>query len=59
MYRGMGVRFCNNKHYQKTPKSMISYSARGGSRNSDKSVHMYRGVGIRFVDFVSYFLNIP
>ena len=31
----------------------------GGSRISGKGVHMYRGVGIRFADFRSFFLNIP
>ena len=33
--------------------------ASGGSRNSGKGVHMYKGEGDRFVDFISFFLNIP
>ena len=31
----------------------------GGSRVSGKGVHMYKGVGVRFADFLSFFLNIP
>ena len=31
---------------------------RGGSRNSGKGVHMYKGEGVRFADFISLFLNI-
>ena len=31
----------------------------GGSRISGKGVHMYKGVGVRFADFISFFLNIP
>ena len=29
---------------------------RGGSRNSGKGVHMYKGLGVRFVDFISFSL---
>ena len=32
---------------------------RGGYRISGKGVHMYKGVGVRFADFTSFFLNIP
>ena len=32
---------------------------RGGSRISGKGVHTYKGVGVRFTDFISFFLNIP
>ena len=32
---------------------------RGGSRISVKGVHMYKGVGVCFADFISFFLNIP
>ena len=32
---------------------------RGGSRISGKGVHMYKGVGVRFADFISFFSNIP
>ena len=31
----------------------------GGSRISGKGVHMYKGVGVGFADFISFFLNIP
>ena len=30
----------------------------GRSRISGKGVHMYKGVGVRFDDFISFFLNI-
>ena len=30
---------------------------RGGSRISEKGVHMLKGVGIRFADFISFFLS--
>ena len=29
----------------------------GGSRISGKGVHMYKGVGARFADMVSFYLN--
>ena len=32
---------------------------RGGSRISGKEDHMYKDVGVRFSDFISFFLNIP
>ena len=32
---------------------------RGGSRISEKEIYMYKGVGVRFADFISFFLNIP
>ena len=32
---------------------------RGRSRFSGKGVHMFRGVGVGFADFISFFLNIP
>ena len=32
---------------------------RGRSRISRKGIHMYKGVGVRFADFISFFLNIP
>ena len=30
-----------------------------GSRIHGKGVHMYKGVGVRIADFISFFLNIP
>ena len=33
--------------------------SRGRSRISGKGVHMYKGVGVRFVEIISFFLNIP
>ena len=30
---------------------------RGGSRISGKGAHMYKGVGVRFADFISFCLN--
>ena len=33
------------------------YIHRGGSRISAKGVHMYKGVGVRCADFISFFLN--
>ena len=32
---------------------------RGGSRISGKGVRMYKGVGVSFAHFISFFLNIP
>ena len=37
----------------------ITPDFRGGSRISGKGFHMYKGVGVRFADFISFFLNIP
>ena len=33
-------------------------SSRGGSRISGSWVHLYKGVGVRFANFISFFLNI-
>ena len=30
----------------------------GRSRNFGKGVHMYKGVGVRFADFILFILNI-
>ena len=30
---------------------------RGGSRISGKGVHIYKGLGVRFADFISFFLK--
>ena len=32
---------------------------RDGSRIAGKGVRMYKVVGVRFADFISFFLNIP
>ena len=32
---------------------------RGGPRISEKEVHKYKVVGVRFADFIPFFLNIP
>ena len=34
------------------------WRCRGGSRVSGKGVRIYKGVGVRFADFISFFLNI-
>ena len=41
--------------------SETSEAGRGGSRISEKGgwVHIYKGVGVRLADFISFFLNIP
>ena len=33
--------------------------ARGGSRISGKGVQMHKCVGVRFADFISFFISIP
>ena len=42
-------------------KSVVSdiHNIRGGSRIYGKWVHIYKGVGVRFADFISFSLNIP
>ena len=35
------------------------YDIRGGSRISGNGVDVYKGVRVRFVDFISFFLNNP
>ena len=37
----------------------ITRMHRGGSRSSGKGVHMFKGVGVRFADFISFLLKIP
>ena len=39
--------------------SMGVCRARGGSGSSEKGVHMYRGLRVRFANFIEFFLNIP
>ena len=42
--------------------SILAYIAnyfRSGSRISGKEVHMYKCVGVRSANFISFFLNIP
>ena len=34
-------------------------SYRGGSRVSENGVHMYKGVGVRFADFIFFMLKWP
>ena len=36
----------------------INLHDRGGSGISGKGVHIYKGVGVRFADFISFSLNI-
>ena len=35
------------------------WTSRSGPRISGKGVHTYKGVGVHFADFISFFLNIP
>ena len=37
----------------------VNVAFRGRSRIFGKGVHMYKGVGVRLADFISFFLNIP
>ena len=41
------------------PHSRVKLKLRGGSRISGKGVHIYIVVGVRFLDFILFFLNIP
>ena len=50
---------CHFFHFLKEFFSVYCNIGSGGSRNSGKGVHMYKGEGDRFVDFISFFLNIP
>ena len=40
------------------PKQFVYLKSRGGSRISEKGVHMFKGVGVPFADFISFILNI-
>ena len=40
-------------------QASVTIFCRGGSRISGKGVHMYKGVGARFADFIAFFLNMP
>ena len=35
-----------------------SFRTRSGSRISGKGVHIYKCMGVRFADFIPFFLNI-
>ena len=37
--------------------TLLVWCFRGGSRISVKGVHIYKGVGVRFVIFIHFFLN--
>ena len=44
------------KRQQRRLWTLGNYSGtRGGSRNSGKGVHMYKGVGVSVADFISFF----
>ena len=43
-------------HVSKRDRSRL---CRDGSRISGKGIHMYKGMGVGFADFISFFLNIP
>ena len=45
-------------HPRVTPNMTPLHFSRGGSRISEKGVHLYKGVGVRLADFISFFLNI-
>ena len=44
---------------QNVDKESGIFRATGGSRISGKGVHMFKGVGVHYADFISFFLNIP
>ena len=46
------------KHHHKY-NEFSRWMIRGGSRISEKGVHVYKYVGFRKADFISFFLNIP
>ena len=39
--------------------NLFKFGARGGSRISGKRVHIYKGVGFHFPDFISFSLKFP
>ena len=41
------------------PDLTVDEGSRGGSRISGKGVHINKGVGVGFADFILFFLNIP
>ena len=43
---------------QKRTTEGVTY-CRGGSRISEKGVHTFKCVGVRFAHFITFFLNIP
>ena len=48
------------KHINSKPVNIfVPKIFRGGCRISGKGVHMYKGEGARFDNFISLFLNIP
>ena len=49
------------KHLDETVRrfKLVPSSYRGGFWISRKGVHMYKGAGVRFADFILFFLNTP
>ena len=47
-----------NSHYEDHIYFCETISS-GGSRISGKGGHMYKGIGVRFADFLSFFSNNP
>ena len=46
-------------HARNSDDDYVQPFIRGGSWISGKGVHMYKGVGVSFADFISFFLYIP
>ena len=55
----MSVELCDLEMLIHFLELCYCFKNRGGSRISGKGVHMYKGEGVRFADFISFFLNIP
>ena len=39
--------------------NLLAHKFRGGSRSSGNGVHMYKGMRVRFADFISFSLPVP
>ena len=59
----MHVKVFLNRHARPSSRARCVTSStsliRGGSRISGKGVHMYKGLGVRFADFVSFSIKYP
>ena len=56
--KGLIINYSLNSCIAENQENLVR-NDRGRSRTSGKGVRMYKGMGISFADFISFFLHFP